>query len=165
VSKPVLCIVDVQPEFGASKQIVEQTIALVAKFRRSGFPIFLVEYSGYGGGYNALYKAMLDYGPLYRVFKKRDDGSNEVIAAAEANNVSLDRIVICGVNTCCCVHDTATGIIQKIPCVIKPVKAALACGCSWNKGADCVAVLIDHIARAERDRKERELEQQRAGQW
>jgi len=165
MSKPVLCIIDVQPKFDAAARIVAQTIALVAKFRRSGFPIFLVEYFGYGRSHDSLCKAVSGYGPLYRVIKDLNDGSDEVISVAKINNVSLDRIVICGVNTCYCVCETATGIIKKIPCVIQPAKAALACGCAkFAPSTNCMADLIVRISMADRARKERELEQQRVGQ-
>ena len=136
--RPVLCIIDVQEFFRAARFAVPGVERQIKIFRQREWPIILVNYSGVGAAYPEVIWALEGYGNYYRVEKNADDGSDAIIMLADRAGIDLSTVVMCGVNTCYCVKETALGLIAKEGIKIKLAANAVHCDCHWatHGGAD-----------------------------
>ena len=143
-SKPMyttLAIIDVQDKFLASKYIINQVIHQIKLARRRKDGIVLVEL-GEPRSYDKIYKALHDYCKFVVVRKESNDGSSEVIDAIYENHYALDRIRLCGVNTCACVLSTLRGLMA-LDVVHRIEIASDAVRCQHNMHKACLTVVKD----------------------
>lgn len=101
-----LCIVDMQPDFRACIDVVDNVLQQVkiAKDNREG--IVLLEYEGYGHADERILWEVKQYDRQTILSKNEDDGSNEFLSAAQSLGFWLGNIKFCGVNACYCVWET-----------------------------------------------------------
>ena len=140
-----LCIVDVQPRFGAARGIVRDVVREIKLARRRKAGIILLEYDGEDVSYEELYKALYKY-PFYDVVTKQyDDGGPEVIDTMQSQPYyDFNRIRMCGCNACFCVHDTAKHLLRsKLFGRIEIAEFATNCSHfdNSNNADECVAAL------------------------
>jgi nicotinamidase-related amidase len=103
-----LAIIDVQPRFEAAAHIVPRVVHQIDLARRRQDGVIVVELNG--RSHDEIYKALHGYNRHTITKKKIDDGSDNIIWAARSRNYSLNRIRLCGVNTCACVKSTIYGL-------------------------------------------------------
>ncbi len=116
----ILCVVDMQPGFGACYNIVKETIREIRLAKRRGDGIVFIELNP---GYNRETISELKeeahkggYEKITYTKKTGGDGSAEFIDAAGAVGwFPLKRIRVCGVNRGACVMDTVRGLINMVP--------------------------------------------------
>lgn len=111
MSEPLI-IVDMQAQFGASKDVSRHVAGQIRKAMKAGEPIVFVEYEGYGLSLEHLRRIAKDYPLRSSVTKRRDDGSREVSAhlKAEYGLEAPASLRVVGVNTAACVAGTAEGL-------------------------------------------------------
>ena len=149
MDSPVLCIVDVQPHFGAARNVVDEVVRQIGIFRKIESPIAVVEYKSAGETYHPVLSALEGYNKTYRITKDQDDGSEEVALALRG--VLSKRIVMCGVNTCFCVSDTAYGLVFNHGYKVQLAEKALWCEyCDFGGGSSCVQQQRIRLRLAER---------------
>lgn len=141
---PLLIVIDVQEEFNAATDVVLPVVREILRFSRMGWPIFFVEYKGFGPSHKSLYTAVGD-SVHYIVTKSFDDGSEEVAEAMKKKNIEADSIVLCGVNTCYCVKSTISGLIKKLDYSPRIELYADVLSCEWHSPDECYEHLIDSL--------------------
>jgi nicotinamidase-related amidase len=123
-----LVIVDMQGDFPAAHwpNVIEETQHQIrlAKLRRDG--IILVRYVDSGSVMEPLLNAIGDYPWKVTAFKKKNDGSREVMRAIQRNRFDSTRIRVCGVNTGFCVLATIKGLLEWEDLIVEVVKSG--CG-------------------------------------
>lgn len=114
-----LIVIDMQPEtFIAARDdgTVQNVIREINQAKQNGAAVLFVEYQFNGETDPRLIDAAKGIGAeKYKVIhKRRDDGSDRIIKALEANGWPKDRLLICGVNTDACVLRTVQGLDEKL---------------------------------------------------
>lgn len=130
--KTTLCIVDMQTTFAGTPKALEGTLNQIrlAKRRKSG--IVVLELVNCGETVPEIHTALNNYDPrkVNFISKIGGDGSKEFIQAAEAKDMWLKRIRVCGVNTCACVMNTISGLQHQLPkSRLEVAWEAVNCGC------------------------------------
>lgn len=126
-----LAIVDMQQAFAASMN--PKTVIAVgkeiekAKKRNAG--IVLIEYKNVGRTHAVFYEMLDGYENVARVLKGKNDGSAQFLRAAMKNGFNTRKVRVCGVNTCYCVSETVTGLLDK-GAKVEVIKDACHCNCS-----------------------------------
>ncbi len=107
-----LLVIDMQPSFSASddKELQNNIAYQISLAKRRGAWIFFVEYSDSGKTHKYLTRLTEGYEKVRRVKKHHDDGSKEIKRAFKRIRVEPQVLKICGVNTDCCVINTAKGL-------------------------------------------------------
>lgn len=116
-----LIVVDMQPKFAASAEIIEAVVHQVklAKQRKAG--VILVEYESRNGSphdptWPAIYDAcQWKLGRATVITKKDDNGGSEVARALDATGFNQERLRVVGVNRSACVIDTISGLHKLMP--------------------------------------------------
>lgn len=134
-----LAIIDVQEKFMAASSVIKRVVHQIELARRRHDGIVLVEL-GDPQSYDEIYRALRNYSGYVVTKKRHDDGSKEVLDAIRSNKYALDRIRLCGVNTCACVRSTAYGLIRS-GFVRKVEIASDAVGCIHNEDVGCLTAL------------------------
>lgn len=129
-----LLIIDMQVGFRSAKNLdLQERIAhevRLAKKRRAA--IVVVEYDGFGKTHDPIHNAIGDYKLQATVHKNRDDGSEEVVVAANKNGFDVKHWRVCGVNIAYCVNKTVSGLRNLLKDVDIEVKED-ACNCNVGK--------------------------------
>lgn len=119
-----LIIIDMQDEFESSKHPALNTniSKQIRKSMEYGFPIVFVKYSGSGPVNHNLLNLVNNYDNKHFVTKDEDDGSpalrgffrRTTFRSFFGKNPSVysRNLVVCGVNTNCCVQETVLGLIN-----------------------------------------------------
>ena len=135
-----LAIIDVQPKFSAAEEILDQVVHQIKLARRRSDGIVLVELGG-PQSHDEIYQALHGYDKFVVANKNSSDGSREVIDAIYNNKYALDRVRVCGVNTCACVFFTLKGLMALR--VFKCIEiAGNAINCMCNRGC---RVLVEEL--------------------
>ena len=126
-----LVIVDMQQNFpaanepsailGAAKEIER------AKKRKAG--IVFLEFQNLDPTHEVYRKLLKDYPYLVRTRKSEMDGSEQVLRALRRKKFDVDRIRVCGVNSCHCVRATVDGLLLRSDAKIEVSTKACACDC------------------------------------
>ena len=139
--KNVLCIVDVQTGFVSHEYARDGVKEEIDNAIQRGWTIVVLEYVGYGRTDKGIRDKMANYDKVFYALKNDDNGADELITILSHLGVGSPREVrFCGVNTCCCVRDTAYNYgrkvrnYPKVP-VISFSKEGTACCC--DSGAKC----------------------------
>lgn len=105
--------IDLQPEFIAARNEYIKKIAQeeVKRAIRFNYGIVFLEYasskySKFSPTWPEIKELAAGYKNQVTVLKKDDDGGSEVMDAAFAHKLKLNKVRVCGVNTDMCVHDT-----------------------------------------------------------
>lgn len=108
--KNALVVVDMQRGFPAalSKKTIRNVVKEIQRARARNDLIIILRYTYCGNVLKPILDAVRGYENLVRVNKNDDDGSHD-IKRYLADGM---KIRICGVNTDCCVRDTAEGVSQ-----------------------------------------------------
>lgn len=147
----ILLVVDMQPRFGASAHdwIQESVATEIRAARSAGWGIMFLEYSRQcdRGGvplsertYGRLTRLVARYRHAITVHKEQDDGSHDVLNAAEfwygdsAEHIT-GGIRVVGVNTESCVALTVNGLSKARPDIEITVVGA-ACNGGWYGAAE-----------------------------
>jgi hypothetical protein len=118
-----LCIIDMQPKYEASKQVINQVCREVRRAKKNGDGIVVLEYL-YGGEdptsaqfrtYKKIMKTIGDYKNAYVEYKCDDDGSREVVNTIRGAKFPSGVIRVCGVNRYACVISTVEGLVEMMP--------------------------------------------------
>jgi len=112
----ILVVVDMQPDFSASKDrtTVSNISRQIARARSFNQPIILVEYGGFGETIPKIKQLLDDYGNmLYVLEKSSDDGSYEIEMCLIDAWIETEKFLVCGVNTEACVRATAEGLSKR----------------------------------------------------
>ena len=130
---PLLLIVDMQWDFIASRNadVQKAIINEIHHFIDNCYPIIVLEYMGWGPTQYKIVSAIGRYEKAFYLTKEDDDGSREVCETIKRNGLKVSRFLICGVNTCACVHETAEGLfklMRQIP--IEKLEKGCNCNCS-----------------------------------
>ena len=136
-----LAIIDVQPKFSAAEKILDQVVRQIKLARRRSDGIVLVELGG-PQSHDEIYQALHGYNRFVVANKNSSDGSREVIDAIYENHYALDRIRLCGVNTCACVLSTLRGLMA-LDVVQRIEIASDAVRCQHNMHKVCFTVVKD----------------------
>jgi nicotinamidase-related amidase len=127
MSGTTLCVIDMQPGFGACYEIVEETIREINLAKRRGDGIVFVELNTQ---YNKETLPQLkeaahagEYDKIAYTHKTVGDGSAVFLQAVEEANWfphkyklhPLRRIRVCGVNRHACVENTVLGLLTRAP--------------------------------------------------
>ncbi len=125
---PILVVIDMQPTFSASqnKQLIENLVKEIDRFKSRNWPILVVEYD-WGGSecpqpadYRTDYRIALALGTYYKAWyikKSTDDGGKEVAKFARNRYGTCDGAVfhVTGVNASACVIATIRGLGTELP--------------------------------------------------
>lgn len=147
----ILLVVDMQPRFKASKHewLLKNVANEIRAAKAAGWGIMFLEYSCDGAGsgvalaertYGRLTRLVAKYKYAITVHKGYNDGSDEVLVAAEdwygpevtAMHID-DGIRVVGVNTEACVAATVNGLSKTRPDIEITVVGA-ACNGEWLAG-------------------------------
>lgn len=155
-----LVIIDMQPEFCASKILIENVKNEIKKAIRLQIPVVLVEYGGdeadlfrilrgenpgISQTYPEIKQLLRGYKYFAKTVKKVDDGSKNILESCKRRKFPTDHLLICGINTCACVFVTVKGLLQKLPqAKIELVKAGCGCNCS-NFDRNCHGKVVKYI--------------------
>lgn len=107
-----LCIVDMQPFFKASGEVLASVIKQIEDAKKSNSGIVILEFEGCGPTHDKILSVLGNY--EYKAFAKKDqdDGSREFLKAARKSKFSVERVAVVGVNRGYCVLATAAGLIR-----------------------------------------------------
>jgi nicotinamidase-related amidase len=111
-----LIIIDMQPYFSSAKDnlTIAGVIKEIQKACRYRWPIMVVEYINCGPTDPHIMEEVKKHNSWIQFSKEEDDGSSEIIEMSNKHSISLENLIICGVNTDCCVFDTVQGLTSKI---------------------------------------------------
>lgn len=124
-----LVVVDMQPIFPAARKpdVVVGVTKQVLHAMQNNWSIIFLEYKGSGPTHEGLLKLTKGYDRKARIRKTKDDGSQAIVRTLKRRrDFSEENFVVCGVNIDCCVWDTVSGLLNKLPAHIRVVKDA--CG-------------------------------------
>jgi nicotinamidase-related amidase len=125
--KTALCVVDMQPGFGASWACLEGVLREVRLAKKRNAPIIVLEYEGVGPTHYEILKTLSNYQNVVFASKDENDGSPQAFPILKKFNTNKTRIV--GVNTCFCVMDTILGLIER-DVEVNLIETATNCECS-----------------------------------
>jgi len=112
---------------------VKRQIQLAKK--RNG-PIIFLEYIDCGNTRTELLALVKNYKYKAIKIKKRNSGAKEIIDVIEKNKFGKRKIKICGVNSDCCVLNTTTDLVERLPeskiHVIKKACNTTSSNKGWN---------------------------------
>ena len=128
MSGTTLCVVDMQPAYPASLEIMKEVTREIELAKRRGDGIVFLELNP--GTNGETHQELRDaahageYSKIAYASKVSGDGSHEFVdAAGAAEWFSLKRVRVCGVNRGACVMDTVRG---RVGLISKKVKLELA---------------------------------------
>jgi nicotinamidase-related amidase len=107
-----LLIIDMQEEFGSAKGVLNEVIALIKKAKEDFANITLVEYSNSGQTLPEIREELVSYPLLTKVTKRGDDGGRIVYEHLKESNRLNMPIMVCGVNSDCCVKRTVNTLVE-----------------------------------------------------
>lgn len=131
MKKRGLCIVDMQPNFPAAKDLdtAYNVIKEIRCAKSKNNPIFILEYAGTHN--KSTHQIILDeikgYKKSYIIEKGIDDGSPYVRRCIAKNNLEVEVMRVVGVNVCACVRDTAEGLANTGEMEVQVIKKACNC--------------------------------------
>jgi nicotinamidase-related amidase len=128
-----LIIIDMQPGFYYSHEVLDQVIKETKKTIQSKHAIINVEFKPrrYGHTLTSLLNLLTGYKNYVSCVKKEEDGSREIYDKIVSRDIYYKKLRVCGVNSDYCVKDTTIGLARMIPgAMIEVVKEA--CGCPDN---------------------------------
>ena len=112
-----LCVVDMQPGFNASENIINEVIKEIELAKRRKDGIVFIELNPEFNG--STHKVLLDsahmggYEKIAYATKHGGDGSSHFIDTVGASGwFPLKRVRVCGVNRGACVRDTVKGLVR-----------------------------------------------------
>lgn len=128
MSGTTLCVIDMQPGFNASEDIINEVTKEIELAKRRKDGIVFIELNPDLNGNT--HKVLLDvahmggYEKIACTTKYGGDGSSHFIDTVGATGwFPLKRVRVCGVNRGACVRDTVNGLVHLIP---KSIKLELA---------------------------------------
>lgn len=131
-----LVIIDMQPYFEASGDVVEEVVKEVRRARERRTGIVVVEYGSCGPTHRLIQRAVRGYDRQAWVKKHDDDGGAEVMEAAHQHGFWDKSWRFCGVNTCYCVCDTVKSIVRAYPRArFEYAIKAMNCNCGMSSCA------------------------------
>ena len=135
--KELLVVVDMQDEFENSQHVIDEVIQEVREAGKRNNPVVVLEFGGFGPTNQRVMREIrkLPKSSVLRMVKEEDDGSREVMRAAEKLGAPLENVRLCGVNLCYCVKATAVGlrnVAQNIE-----ISDAVSCNCGGKNGMVC----------------------------
>lgn len=112
----VLVIVDMQWQFDSSRNRSTQKACQkeIIDAMSKNMPIIFLEYESFGPTLPSLKKLVADYPFAFFRTKGNDDGSIELSHALKEQDIKPKKIIICGVNTECCVASTIYGLASQL---------------------------------------------------
>lgn len=108
-----LVIIDMQPEFIASYDVIDSVVRQVKKAKAKRHHIVLVEYRGSGKTHRSIRDAIGRY-VHHRVLKNFDNGGPNVVNLFDSEDIEVNRIRACGVNIGACVAETVNHIASEM---------------------------------------------------
>ena len=135
--KYVLVVIDMQLEFyrrckdnfthpDGIRQVAKNIEKEILLAKRLDNPVLIVTYSGAGRNIPIISKAYHGYQKAKRVSKRDDDGAKEIDCSLRGDHSLPLRI--CGVNTTCCVQETALSLRHDFGYNVEVMQAA-----SWDE--------------------------------
>lgn len=113
----ILCIIDMQPIFFAAKdkKLQSKIIRAVKYYKTHKRRIILIEYKNpiESSTIDPITSAIGKYKNIKKIHKINDDGSPEICKELKRTKDNYD-ILICGVNTNCCIKDTVLGLSNRL---------------------------------------------------
>lgn len=137
--KTTLCIVDMQPTFPGTAKALKGTLHQIKLAKRRKSDIIVLEIFDRGDTVKEIHDSLVSYdiNKVRFASKTGSDGSREFIQAAKDKGFWLDRIRVCGVNTCACVIRTLEGFKRELPkSRLEVAWEAINCGCYNQHDAD-----------------------------
>lgn len=117
--KEILIIIDMQEIFETAhkRATINSCKQLIKEFKRNKRGIIVLEYNGeyYGKTLPCLTKLLEGYSRGIILKKRGDDGSSCLARYFKRMGLGKDKLklVICGVNSECCVKETVEGLLEK----------------------------------------------------
>lgn len=112
----ILVIVDMQWQFNSSrnKSTKKACQREILDAMSNNIAIVFLEYDGQGPTLPSLKKLVVDYPFAFFRTKRHDDGSRVVCEVLKEQKMTPKKIIVCGVNTDCCVRSTVWGLAKKL---------------------------------------------------
>jgi nicotinamidase-related amidase len=109
-----LVVVDMQPHFEAAQcdQTTAEVIKAIKKAKQDQAGIVVLEYTRCGPTRDDILTAIGEYEKFATKIKDRDGGGRWVLEAVRELELNDTLFRVCGVNTACCVHDTAMDLLD-----------------------------------------------------
>ena len=132
-----LCIVDMQPKFASSMDVVSQVVEETRKAIERREPIVVVEYGPEGHPDSHTYPEIMNlvkgYARQTTIHKYVNGGGNELVQALKALNFNRRRIRFTGVNACACVWATFEETHSLLTWTrFEIITGAISCTCNSN---------------------------------
>lgn len=107
-----LLIIDMQTKFHTALGVVDEVTALVKKAKEDFANIVVVEYIGSGDTLPQIADELVEYPLQIKIRKNMDDGGRVVFENLKERNWLGMDIIVCGVNSDCCVKHTSNTILE-----------------------------------------------------
>lgn len=130
-----LAVIDMQTKYGAARdrRTIDNVASLIQQAMREEAGIVIVEYARNGGTIASLMRILSGYRFWTRAIKRNSNGGNIILDACEESGFNVGHIVVCGVQTHCCVADSVTSLCKQLPgCKVEVVTDA----CNDPDGSD-----------------------------
>jgi hypothetical protein len=142
----MLLVIDVQPIYPSSEEVLDEVIREVRKAKANKEWIMILEY-GMGRTYYRITRELQGYRKKLYARKYRNDGGREVFTAITkySNNLGsknvgrIEKIRVCGVNLSACVVATVYSI--KMFSQVEVIKRACADPTEWKSRNETLKML------------------------
>jgi|GEM_PF-5376765 len=123
----VLLIVDMQQFFIASKdeKVLHKIISLAKIAIKHNYPIFILEFFGYGKTHEKINALLQNYSNVYYIKKYKDDGSSRIEKFLDDNKNLFKfpfEFKVCGAYTDACIAATVKGLHHNTSIPITKIK-------------------------------------------
>lgn len=136
-----LIVIDMQAAFHAANnpKTIASCVRLLQEAVANQRMIMFVEYKWNGRTLPQLLSVVKNYPLTYFVKKMDDDGAYQIQNAFYKCRTYPKNLIVCGVNTDCCVYDTVRSLMESKKFDISVVKDA--CNTVWLGGDQKLALL------------------------
>ena len=144
---PALIIIDMHPCCDAAKDraTVQSILREIKQAKRFNHIIFLVEMIGCGETDKNILDVLKNYKrKTFKITKREDDGSLNIVQCIINNGLSLSKLKICGINTNACVSSTVNGLIRRFDLKIPVEIIADACNTEYR---ECHSALVRNFSK------------------
>lgn len=126
MNKPVLIVIDMQSKFTAANdpETITECKRLIREAMLEKQMILFLEFKFNNKTLPQLRSLVRDYPFHQTLIKSTDDGSAEILSFFKRSRTQPANLVVCGVNTDCCVHATVLSLSAEKKFKITVVKKA-----------------------------------------